>query len=385
LLLIYVLWRINMNKFLITLATLVAMTLGSYASHAQTVSGQMQRIIGIGDDVDGGIAEQFTRFGFGASTTADNGWVIGGNIMVQTAAATGGAAGPSGNSMYVQTDMMTVNIGNTVGAVTKKVPAVSAMVPGGGVDAGYQFLFDNGNLATNGVTLREAYYAMINAKVDIDLPTINGFSIGVSYTPSQEFAPTTQARQQAATTAAHGETIEVGVQYSGEMDGMSYVVGVGILSGNSQSVNAGTATTTTNNDLSSFTGGLKVTMGNLTMGVGGFDNGESYGAATDTVQSAHSGYSVNAVWNMGNIDVGIGFHHQQFVRGTAGQAAATTLTSAAAGNVREDNYTTIGVGYNMGGGISTYIQLSDNDHSDGDHATTEVDPQVLFAGISIGF
>ena len=51
-----------MNKFLITLATLVAFTLSGFASYAQTVSGQMQRIIGLGDDVDGGIAEQFTKF-----------------------------------------------------------------------------------------------------------------------------------------------------------------------------------------------------------------------------------------------------------------------------------------------------------------------------------
>jgi hypothetical protein len=52
-----------MNKFLITLATLVAFTLSGFA-YAQTVSGQMQRIIGVGDDVDGGIAEQFTKFVF---------------------------------------------------------------------------------------------------------------------------------------------------------------------------------------------------------------------------------------------------------------------------------------------------------------------------------
>jgi hypothetical protein len=45
----------------------------------------------------------------------------------------------------------------------------------------------------------------------------------------------------------------------------------------------------------------------------------------------------------------------------------------------------VGIGYDMGGGISTYVQLSSNDHTDGDATTVEVDPQVLFAGISIGF
>ena len=45
----------------------------------------------------------------------------------------------------------------------------------------------------------------------------------------------------------------------------------------------------------------------------------------------------------------------------------------------------IGLGYDMGGGVNSYIQLSNGDHSDGDHATTEADPQVLFMGISLGF
>jgi len=72
-------------------------------------------------------------------------------------------------------------------------------------------------------------------------------------------------------------------------------------------------------------------------------------------------------------------------RGTSAQAAATTLTAAAAGNVREDNITMIGLGYDMGGGISTYVQLSNNNHEDGNVSTNEVNPQVLFAGINIGF
>jgi len=374
-----------MKKFLIALATLVAFTLGSYASHAQTVSGQMQRIVGMGDDVDGGIAEQFTKFVISADTTADNGWVVGGSMSIQTAAATGGVYAPSTNHMYIQMDSMTVNIGNTIGPMIVHVPGVSAMVPGGGVDAGYQFLFDNGNLATWGVSAREAYYASNAAKIDIDFPTINGFTAGVSYTPSEEFKAGTQARQQAtAGSASHGETVEVAVGYSGEAEGMSYTIGVGVMSGNSQSDNAGTVTHT-NNDLAAFGAGIKVSMGDLTLGLSGFDNGASFGASGDAIKAKNNGWNVAATWQMGNIQLGAGYSHQELVRGTRAQAAATTLTSAAAGNVREDNFTTIGIGYDMGGGVSTYVQLSNNDHSDGDHATTEVDPQVLFAGISIGF
>jgi hypothetical protein len=242
-----------MNKFLITLATLVAFTLSGFA-YAQTVSGQMQRIVGVGDGVDGGVAEQFTRFAISADTTADNGWVVGGSMSIQTAAVTGGAASPSTNSMYVQTDMMTVNIGNTVGAPITSVPAVNGMVPGCGVDCGYQFLFDGGNLASQGVGFREAYYASNAAKIDIDLPAVNGFTIGVSYTPDSEFDATTQSRAtNTVESAAHGEVIEIAAKYDGEMEGLTYTIGAAALSGNSQSTITGQAArTTVNNDLSSF-------------------------------------------------------------------------------------------------------------------------------------
>jgi hypothetical protein len=306
-------------------------------------------------------------------------------MSIQTAAATGGRYAPSTNHVYVQTDMMTINIGNTIGPAIVAVPAVNGMVPGGGVDAGYQFLFDGGQLASWGVHFREAYYASNAAKIDIDLPSVNGFTVGVSYTPSEEFPATVQARQQAVTTGAHGETIEVGVNYAGEMEGMTYTIGAGLLSGNSRTVNAGTGTQVVNNDLSAVSIGIKVTMGNMTVGVHGYDNGDSFGASSDTDKAANSGYNTAITWAMGNITLGAGFSHQELTRGTSAQAAATTLTAAAAGNVREDNVTMIGIGYDMGGGVSSYVQLSSNDHSDGDHATTEVDPQVLFAGINIGF
>jgi hypothetical protein len=374
-----------MNKFLITIATLVAFALGSVAVQAQEVSGFMQRIVGAGDDVDGGIAEQFTRFNIAAEKTADNGWVVGGSMSIQTAATTGGTYGPSTNHMYIATDMATINVGNTMDALTSLVPAVSAMVPGGGVDAGYQFLFDAGNLGHNTVSARESYYANNSAKIDIDFPSVNGFTVGISYTPSMEFTGPTQARQQAETTANHGETVHVAASYSGDMDGLSYVIGAGVISGNAQSQSAGSASAVTNNDLSAVSAAIKITMGNMTIGLAGYDNGASWGASTDTQKANSSGWNSSIVWVMGNISVGAGYNHQELTRGTRAQAAATTLTSADAGNVREDNHTFVGVGYDMGGGVNTYVQLSNNDHSDGDHATTEVDPQVLFAGINIGF
>jgi len=281
---------------------------------------------------------------------------------------------------------MTVTIGSAADAVTSAVPRIGAMVPGGGHDAGYQFLFDGGLLASNGVSFAEAYYAQANNRIDVDFAAINGFSVGVTYTPGMEFnSGSGIGRSAHATeTGSHGETTHVAVSYSGDMDGMAYTIGVGAINGNSQSQNA-TDGTHTNNDLASFTGAIRIDMGNLSMGAHVYDNGDSFGASGDAVKAKDSGYTVSATYAMGNITLGAGYAHQELVRGTRAQARATTLTSANAGNVREDSVTMIGIGYNMGGGVSTYVQLSNNDHSDGDHATTEVDPQVLFAGISLGF
>ena len=378
-----------MNKFLITLATLVAFATSSVAFADVKVSGFMQQIAGMGDDVDGGITYKFNRFSFGADTTTDNGWTVGGSFAMEYGSiATGANSGylPTSNSMYIQTDAATVTIGSAADAVTALVPRIGAMVPGSGHDGGYQFLFDRGLLAGNGVQFAEAYYAMANNRINVALPSINGFSVQASYTPDMAVNSATGINRATDNlSASHGETTHVAVSYSGEMDGMSYTVGVGSINGNSQRDPLQGAGSATNNDLAAVAGAIKVTMGNMAFGIHAYDNGESFGASTDAVKAKESGYTVSATYNMGNITVGAGVAHQELVRGTKAQANATTLTGAAAGNVREDNVTMIGIGYNMGGGVNSFIQLNNIDHTDGDHATTEVDPQVLFAGISLGF
>jgi hypothetical protein len=378
-----------MNKILITIATIVAFALSSVAFADVKVSGFMQQIVGAGDDVDGGITYKFNRFAFGADTTTDNGWTVGGSFAIEVGnLAGGGLSGylPSSNSMYIQTDMGTLSVGATADAVTGLIPRIGNMVPGGGHDAGYMFLFDGGSGANNGVQFAEAYYAMANNRINIAFPSVNGFSVQATYTPDMGInngSGISRTAANATVSASHGETTHIAVQYSGETEGMSYTVGVGSINGNSQgtlgNVNS-SGQATSNNDLSSFVAAIKFTMGDLAFGVHAFDNGSSFGANTDTVQADHSGYTTMATWAMGNITLGVGYAHEEKTLGT--RAATTTQ---AANLVAEDSITMIGIGYNMGGGVGTYVQLSNIDHTDGDHATAEVDPQVLFAGITLGF
>jgi len=374
-----------MNKILMTIATIVAFALSSVAFADVKVSGFMQQIVGAGDDVDCGITYKFNRFAFGADTTTDNGWTVGGSFSVEYGnLAAGGLSGylPTSNSMYVQTDMGTLTVGATADAVTGLIPRIGNMVPGGGHDAGYMFLFDGGSGANNGVQFAEAYYAMANNRINIAFPSVNGFSVQATYTPDMSINGGTGIGRTAANatvSGSHGETTHVAMSYSGETDGMSYTIGIGSINGNAMGT-LGTGSATTNNDLSSFVAAIKITMGDLAFGVHGFDNGDSFGASTDTDQADHSGYTTMATYAMGNVTLGIGYAHEEKALGTRG-----ATSSQAANLVAEDSITMIGIGYNMGGGVGTYIQLSNNDHTDGDVTTAEVDPQVLFAGITLGF
>ena len=374
-----------MNKFLITLATLVAFALSSVAHADVKISGFLQQIVGAGDEVDGGVTYKFNRFSFGADTTTDNGWTVGGSFAAEFGnMAAGGMSGylPTSNSMYIQTDMATITIGSTGDAVTNLVPRIGNMAPGGGHDAGYQFLFDGGAIAANGVNYAEAYYAMAANRINIALPSVNGFTVQATYTPDMGINSGSGISRTAANSdvsASHGETTHVAISYSGEMDGMSYTIGVGSINGNAIGT-LGTGATSTNNDLASIAGAIKVTMGNIAMGIHAFDNGDSWGQSEDADKASHSGYTVMATYNMGNVTVGAGYAHEEKALGTRG------ATTAQAGNlVAEDSITIVGIGYNLGGGVSTNLQLSNIDHTDGDHATTEADPQVLFANISLGF
>ena len=360
-----------MIKILLSIA-IMAFSFGGIAKADVTISGFMQHIVGMGDEVDGGVTDKFTRVAFGADTTTDNGWTVGGSFAMSIQPVLSAAADaylPTANSMYVQTDMGTITIGQTADAATNLVPRVAAMVPGDGTDGYYFALFDSGTLATSDTGFAEVYYAQNSSRVNYALPVINGFAVQVTYTPALEFnSSTSNARQQTTEASNHGEATHLAVSYEGEMDGISYVAGIASITGNAKST-AGA----TNNDLSVVTGGIKATIGNITLGAHAYDHGESFGSVGQANKASDAGYTLAMEYAMGNITVGAGYAHQEKVDG------------GTSSNVKEDTITYFGIGYDLGGGVNSWVQLDNISHSDGDHATTEADPQLLMAGISLGF
>ena len=382
-----------MNKFLITLVAAMSLLVANIASADVKISGMTGALASMGDKVDGGITSKFNRFQFTADATMDNGWTYSGYFATEIkAAGTRSFALPTSNGVTIGTGMATVSIGNVADAVTALVPRVGAMIPGGGHDAGYQFLSGGdtkwgGSGVAGQVGFAEAYYAYNSSRINIALPAVNGFSVAASYTPAMDMHDgASNARTNNKNSSSHGETTHVAVQYSGEMDGMAYTLGLGAISGNSEG-NALVDQTLVedNNDLSVFTAALKVTMGNITVGGHMYDNGDSFGAASDADKAANSGYTISMEYGMGNITLGAGIAHQEKTMGTR---AATDSTAGAgvAGNVYEDSITMVGVGYNMGGGVNSFIQYNSGSTTDGNHATvTDKDPNVLSMGITLGF
>ena len=369
-----------MRKIIIGAFTALAFGISSFSASADVaISGFIQEIIGLGDDTTGGITQEFSRINFNASTTADNGWEIGG--VWQHEAMGDRTAGPSALNIFVATDMGTVTVGHTTDAVTNTISRVSAMVPGGGTDAGYQFLFFSGVEGGRGVNFAEAYYAMNGARVNYVPPSIAGVNIAIGYTPSHDynsFATRPRVTNGAAASATHQETVEMAANYSGDMEGIGYTVAVGSKNGNGI-----TDFGNTGNDLSVITGTIRLTQGAWAAGFHMYDNGDSYGQSTDSTQASSSGWNTALTYTMGNIVVGAGYSEMEAVDGTGYTSQFGSSGDEAL--VRNTNITNVGISYNLGGGVGTYLQMSDFDINDGDAMTSETSPQVIFAGISIGF
>ena len=384
-----------MNKILITLVAALSFVVTNIAIADVKISGMTGAVAGMGDKVDGGITSKFNRFTFAADATMDNGWTYAGSFTTEIKANRSFAL-PTNNSVSIGTNMGTVSIGNTADAVTGTIPRIAAMVPGAGTDGGYQFLMGGDSaLAARPaggayqVDFAEAYYAHNSSRINLALPSVNGFSVQASYTPALDMTDAAGAGRTntAANHTTHGEAVHVAASYSGEMDGMAYTLGVGSIMGNSQGNDAdSTLGTYDNNDLSSFTAALRVSMGNITLGAHMYDNGDSFGAASDAIKASSSGYTVAMEYAMGNITLGIGHGHQENTRGTRSATNNYTDAAGTAGNVYEDSITYLGVGYNLGGGVNSWVQFNSMSYSDGDHATvTDTDPNTLVAGITLGF
>ena len=368
-----------MKKIIIGAFALAFAFFGSAQAQDVKVGGLFQQIIGFGDDTTGGISHQFDRLVLSASTTTDNGWEVGGNWNQRSEYDSGASAGPAELKMYVTNQFGTFNIGNTTDAVTNTMQRVAAMVPGGGNDSGYNYLFYGSTEGDRGVRFAEAYYAYNGHRVVWAPPAFQSVQFRGSYTPSHDNSDITAAgRGTNGNTAAsnHQETVEAAVSWSGDLEGFAVSAALGSKNGN------GLASWKDGNDLNDITGSIKVSQGAWTVGYHVYDNGDSYGQSTDSSKASSSGWNTAATYDMGNITLGVGYSYMEAVNGTTYN---TTLGADGASHVRATDIFQVGLGYALGGGVTTYIQYSDYDIDDGEAATTEVSPQVVVMGISMGF
>ena len=229
-----------MNKFLITLVAAMSLLVANIASADVKISGMTGALASMGDKVDGGITSKFNRFQFTADATMDNGWTYSGFFATEIMGGNRSFALPTSNGVSIGTGFATISIGGVADAATALVPRIGAMVPGGGHDAGYQFLaggdtkYGSGGVSTQ-VGFAEAYYAYNSSRINVALPTVNGFTVNASYTPAMDMNEGAgNARTNNKNSNRHGETTHIAASYAGEMDGMSYTIAAASISGNSE-------------------------------------------------------------------------------------------------------------------------------------------------------
>ena len=117
------------------------------------------------------------------------------------------------------------------------------------------------------------------------------------------------------------------------MDGMSYTIGAGsILVTHIGKLDGTQQLLTMTYHLSQV---LKY-YGNILLVYMDYDNGDSFGVINDA-DKAQTVVTISKLHAMGNIHVGVGYAHQELAVGTM-LKQLQQLTSAAAGNVREDTY-----------------------------------------------
>ncbi|CAE7405555.1 STD2 [Symbiodinium microadriaticum] len=220
---------------------------------------------------------------------------------------------------------------------------------------------------TSNVSSRTATYITLTGdrnKVSYFTPRINGFQLGVSYTPDTGVAPAANAAGNAnpgvggqaggvdnsfgAAPTDNGGTFEqvfeVGLNWNGEYEG----VGIGISGGYMDAEVEPTGTTPSNLDPEAYSIGLNLTSGGFTLG-GAWYESEDLFTKIGTSSVEEEAWSVGLQYVTGPWTLGVGYFESET------DLTATTET--------EFEVTEIGATYALGPGVDVFavVDLYEND------------------------
>lgn len=343
------------------------------------------------ENIAGNESRQFdiirnTEVHFGGETTLDNGLTVG--VQIEANADEGDSFGVDESYAYFSGGWGRVNFGAEDGAAyLLQVEAPSADDNIDGIrqlvnPINYAAMETGGTLA--GLNFENDYDQDISAKVDkltYLSPVMNGFQVGMSYTPDLADASAENAGNQSEQEDSIGSVYEIGARYEGQFNNVGVIAGAGYTHGDVEQDNVVQAAGNITDDREAWNAGVDLDIGPFGVGVAyQHDNAGDVALTATTEQDAEQTWVVGVDYTTGPFKVGASYMNKDGAIGLAGATGSDGVESEKyAGGV----VYTYGPGMTFRGSVS-HVNL-ENVAGLTPATTTDADATSVVLGTQINF
>ena len=360
----------------------------SFSGYQEFYGGSASQTIQSGASTDTGVGisnsnfsgfsnGRFTRLTAQAKTTLDSGIEVVGTYNISKDQDSGADAdtelvGVDQNDIIFSGGFGSVAIGQNFSAGTMMHFRGTTLVPTAEPDNDQSNRFHTAGGAARGYgRYDEAGYALDHMKIRYMSNVYEGFSFGISFAPCFEHGSNNASSTSCNGTTVHSEhsayddVTDMVLKYQGEFDGVGIGVTYGYQTGTTNII-AGTEY----NNLAGQTLSAQLTYGGLTLIARNMDLGDSGQITANTDDGGEEANTYAGRYNMGNFSIGVA--RVETEKGVTDQSAKNNA-----------EYSVIGVGYNLGGGVNIETAYITLDQSSAGTKDTEGD--LLLTKLSFGF
>jgi hypothetical protein len=319
----------------------------------------------------------YTRLVATATTTLDSGIEVTGVLTMSKDADSGGdsdveAVSTDQNDISFSGGFGTIAVGNTGSAGSMMHNRATTLPPTAEPDGAVLTHFYTGGAGTYGAH-DEAGYANDAVKIRYQSNVYEGFSIGLAHTPNLNADGTNASAidQNGCSVAditghaCYTDMNEVILAYSGEFEGVGISATYGYIEGNTN-IRANVMY----NDLEATTYTIGLTFAGATIHYKNNDMDASGQVSTQTDAGNTKGDALCGVYAIGNFSIG-------------GCKVETSYDETGQSVSNGSTTSLIGVGYNLGGGVSLETAYASIEEKDNGVVDTEVD--IIMTKLSFGF
>jgi hypothetical protein len=319
----------------------------------------------------------YTRLVATATTTLDSGIEVTGVLTMAKDTDNGGdsdveSVSTDQNDISFSGGFGTLAVGNTGSAGSMMHNRATTLPPTAEPDGAVLAHFYTGGAGTYGAH-DEAGYANDAVKIRYQSNVYEGFSIGLAHTPNLNADGTNASAidQNGCSVAditghaCYTDMNEVILAYSGEFEGVGISATYGYIEGNTN-IRANVMY----NDLEATTYTIGLTYGGATIHYKNNDMDASGQVSTETDAGNTKGDALCGVYAIGNFSIG-------------GCKVETSYDETGQSVSNGSTTSLIGVGYNLGGGVSLETAYASIEEKDNGVVDTEVD--IIMTKLSFGF